>query len=33
MSARFEVVGTPLAGLQLITRLPIRDERGWFERM
>jgi dTDP-4-dehydrorhamnose 3,5-epimerase len=33
MSARFEVVATPLAGLQLVRRLPIRDERGWFERL
>jgi dTDP-4-dehydrorhamnose 3,5-epimerase len=33
MSARFDVVALPLAGLQLIRRLPIRDERGWLERL
>jgi dTDP-4-dehydrorhamnose 3,5-epimerase len=33
VSARFEIAGTALAGLQLIKRLPIRDERGWLERM
>jgi dTDP-4-dehydrorhamnose 3,5-epimerase len=33
MSARFEVQGTPLAGLQVIRRQPLRDERGWLERM
>lgn len=33
MSGRFDIVATALAGLQLIRRLPIRDERGWLERM
>jgi dTDP-4-dehydrorhamnose 3,5-epimerase len=33
MSRRFEVLGAPLSGLQLIRRLPIRDERGWLERI
>jgi len=33
MSGRFEFLPTPLAGLRLIRRLPIRDERGWLERM
>ena len=29
---RFEVQPTKLAGLQVITRQPIVDSRGWFER-
>lgn len=33
MSGRFDIVPTPLAGLQLVRRLPIHDERGWLERM
>lgn len=33
MSVRFETLGTPLGGLQLVRRLPIRDERGWLERV
>lgn len=33
MSRRFEVLETPLAGLKLVRRLPIRDERGWLERV
>jgi dTDP-4-dehydrorhamnose 3,5-epimerase len=33
VSGRFEVADTPLAGLMVITRQPIADERGWLERM
>jgi dTDP-4-dehydrorhamnose 3,5-epimerase len=33
VSSRFDIVATPLAGLQLVRRLPIRDERGWLERL
>jgi dTDP-4-dehydrorhamnose 3,5-epimerase len=33
MSGHFEVVSTPLAGLAVILRKPMRDERGFFERL
>lgn len=33
MSARFEIVATPLAGLDVLTRKHIGESRGWFERM
>lgn len=32
MAERFEVQNTAIAGVKLITRLPIGDERGWLER-
>ena len=32
MTKRFEVKASKLAGLQVITRQPIVDARGWFER-
>jgi dTDP-4-dehydrorhamnose 3,5-epimerase len=32
MTERFEVKTSKLAGLQVITRQPIVDARGWFER-
>ncbi|MEN9670469.1 MAG: hypothetical protein RL018_746 [Pseudomonadota bacterium] len=32
MTERFEVKASQLAGLQVITRQPIVDARGWFER-
>ncbi len=32
MTERFEVKSSKLAGLQVITRQPIVDARGWFER-
>jgi dTDP-4-dehydrorhamnose 3,5-epimerase len=32
MTERFEVKASKLAGLQIITRQPIVDARGWFER-
>jgi dTDP-4-dehydrorhamnose 3,5-epimerase len=32
MTERFEVKASKLAGLQVITRQPIVDARGWFER-
>ncbi len=31
-SARFDFIATPLAGLTIIRRKPIQDERGLFER-
>jgi len=33
MSSRFELISTPLAGLTLIQRKPIADDRGLFERL
>lgn len=33
MSARFIVHATPLAGLSLVERLPVGDDRGFFERL
>jgi dTDP-4-dehydrorhamnose 3,5-epimerase len=33
MKARFEVLSAPLSGLKLIQRMPIRDDRGYLERM
>lgn len=33
MSDRFELIATPLAGLQLLQRKPLGDERGYLERM
>lgn len=33
MAARFELISTPLAGLTVIQRKPIIDERGFFERL
>lgn len=33
MSARLDLQATPLAGLTVIQRKPIGDERGFFERM
>lgn len=33
MSARFNLLATPLSGLVSITRKQIADSRGWFERM
>lgn len=33
MSARFDFILTPLAGLTVIRRKPIEDERGFFERV
>lgn len=33
MSSRFEIRNTPLAGLHLVQRKPIRDSRGYFERL
>ncbi len=33
MSARFDFMSTPLAGLTVICRKPIGDERGTFERV
>ena len=33
MSAAFQIQATPLAGLIIIQRAPIADERGYFERM
>jgi dTDP-4-dehydrorhamnose 3,5-epimerase len=33
MTSRFEIADAPLAGLKVIQRMPIGDERGWLERM
>ena len=33
MSARFEIIATPIPGLHAISRKPIRDQRGYLERM
>jgi len=33
MSARFDIHFTPLAGLNILTRKPLGDSRGWLERM
>jgi len=33
MSARFDIQPTPLIGLNVLTRKPVGDSRGWFERM
>lgn len=33
MSARFDIKSTPLTGLKVLTRKPVGDSRGWFERM
>jgi dTDP-4-dehydrorhamnose 3,5-epimerase len=33
MSARFEITGTPLAGLHVLRRKPLGDHRGCLERM
>jgi dTDP-4-dehydrorhamnose 3,5-epimerase len=32
-SERFNIGKTPLAGLTIIERLPIKDDRGWLERV
>jgi len=32
MSTRFDILSTPLAGLMVIRRRPLEDERGYFER-
>ncbi len=33
MSARFEILGTPVAGLHVLQRKPIGDSRGYLERL
>ncbi len=33
MSARFDVISCRLAGLTLLQRKPLRDDRGYFERL
>ena len=33
MSARFDVLATPIAGLHVLQRKPIGDERGYLERL
>jgi len=33
MSDRFDIIKTPLQGLQLIQRVPLGDSRGYLERM
>jgi dTDP-4-dehydrorhamnose 3,5-epimerase len=33
VTSRFEIAETPLAGLAVIQRIPIEDDRGWLERM
>ena len=33
MSERFDFISTPLAGLTVIQRKPMEDERGFFERL
>jgi dTDP-4-dehydrorhamnose 3,5-epimerase len=33
MSARFDLQPTTLTGLHLLTRKPLDDDRGWFERL
>jgi dTDP-4-dehydrorhamnose 3,5-epimerase len=33
MSARFDIIGTPLAGLVVLQRKPIGDARGFLERL
>ncbi|HMB56355.1 MAG TPA: dTDP-4-dehydrorhamnose 3,5-epimerase family protein [Arenimonas sp.] len=33
MSPRFDILATPLPGLQRIQRRPVSDERGFFERL
>jgi len=33
MSNRFEILATPLPGLQLLQRSPLGDERGYLERL
>jgi dTDP-4-dehydrorhamnose 3,5-epimerase len=33
MSGRFEISETPLAGVYVLQRRPVGDERGWLERM
>lgn len=31
--SRFDILATPLAGLHVLQRRPLRDERGYFERL
>jgi len=33
MSTRFDILGTPLAGLRILQRKPIGDSRGYLERL
>lgn len=33
MSARFEILATPIAGLHVLLRKPIGDDRGYLERL
>jgi dTDP-4-dehydrorhamnose 3,5-epimerase len=33
VTGRFDVLGTELAGVYVLQRMPHEDERGWFERM
>ena len=33
MNARFDVLATPIAGLQVLQRKPIGDDRGYLERL
>lgn len=33
MSARFDIIDTPLSGLRLVRRKPINDGRGYLERL
>ena len=33
MSSRFDVQARPMLGLNVLTRKPVGDNRGWFERM
>ncbi|MFZ4792276.1 MAG: dTDP-4-dehydrorhamnose 3,5-epimerase family protein [Candidatus Competibacteraceae bacterium] len=33
MSARFDLLATPISGLKLIQRQPLGDQRGYFERL
>jgi dTDP-4-dehydrorhamnose 3,5-epimerase len=33
MSSRFEIIATPLPGLQVLQRKPLGDSRGYLERM
>jgi dTDP-4-dehydrorhamnose 3,5-epimerase len=30
---RFDITDTPIGGVKVVTRKPIGDERGWFERL
>lgn len=33
MSGRFDILATPIAGVHLVRRKPIADDRGYFERL